>query len=112
MAINSTLVTTAGQDIFTCPGTPSVDEQEHAVTCIMFCNYSGSDEVINIYALGPAPAAVGPVYNIIHDLTIPAGETFTFDTEKMVLSQGDRIYAVTSTANDRVTATVSSMRVS
>lgn len=112
MAIDSTLITTLGQDIFTAPGTPSTDEREYAVTCMMFCNYSADDEILNVWMLAPSPAAVGDVYKVIKDLTIPAGETFTFDTEKVVLSTGERIHARTSNANDRLTVTVSSMRVS
>jgi hypothetical protein len=112
MAINSTLITTAGQDIFTCPGTPTTDEREYAVTCMMFCNYSSSDVLLNVWMLAPSPAAVGPVYAVIKDLSIPAGETFTFDTEKVVLATGERIRAQTVAGDDRLTVTVSSMRVS
>lgn len=112
MAINSTLITTLGQDVFTCPGTPSTDEREYAVTCMIFCNYSTSDEILDVWLLAPSPAAVSPVYKVISNLTIPAGETFTFDTEKIVLATGERVHAKTSNANDRLTVTVSSMRVS
>lgn len=111
MAIQNDLVTTTGVDIFTCPGTAVTDEQEHAVTCIMFCNYSGDDETITIHAV-PSGASLTDTTKIIVDLSIPAGESFTFDTEKLVLATGDKIHAVTSTADDRVTVTVSSMRVS
>lgn len=112
MAINSTLITTLGQDVYTCPGTPGTDEREYAVTCMIFCNYSTSDEVLDVWLLAPLPAAVSPVYKVISNLTIPAGETFTFDTEKIVLSTGERVHAKSTNANDRLTVTVSSMRVS
>jgi hypothetical protein len=112
MAIESTLITTLGQDVYVAPGTPSTDEREYAVTCMIFCNYSTSDEILDIWLLGPSPAAIGPQYQVIKSLTIPAGETFTFDTEKIVLATGERVHAKTSNANDRLTVTVSSMRVS
>jgi hypothetical protein len=112
MAINSTLITTLGQDVYEAPGVPGTDEREYAVTCMIFCNYSNSDEVLDLWLLGPSPAAVTPVYKVINALLIPAGETFTFDTEKIVLSTGERVHAKSSNSNDRLTVTVSSMRVS
>jgi len=47
---------------------------------------------------------------IVNNLKIPAGETFTFDTEKLVLSTGDTIRAL-ATVNGALSATVSSLRV-
>jgi hypothetical protein len=111
MAINSTLITTLGQDVYEAPGVPGTDEREYAVTCMIFCNYSNSDEVLDLWLLGPSPAAVTPVYKVINALLIPAGETFTFDTEKLVLSSGDIIRAFASEDN-AIACTVSSMRVS
>lgn len=111
MAIQNALVNTTGVDIFTCPGTAVTDEQEHAVTCIMFCNYSVDDEVITIHVI-PSGGSVVDANKVIVDLSIPAGETFTFDTEKLVLATGDKVHAITTTADDRITSTVSSMRVS
>lgn len=111
MAISNTLITTAGVDIFLCPGTAITDEREYAVTCLMFCNYAATDVVLSeVYAV-PTGGTVGDLTTIIKDLTIPAGETFSFDTEKLVLATGDRIHAV-SDANTKLTVTVSSMRVS
>lgn len=111
MAINSTPITSAGNDIFTCPGTASTDEREYAVTCMMFCNYSTQPVVLNLWLLGPTPAVISNDSIVMHNLTIPAGETFTFDTEKVVLSTGERIHA-TADVNSRLSVTVSSMRVS
>lgn len=112
MAINSTLITTLGQDIYEAPGTPGTDEREYAVTCMIFCNYSAQDEILDLWLLAPSPAAVSPVYKVVSNLLIPAGETFTFDTEKIVLNTGERIHAKTTNADNRLTVTVSSMRVS
>ena len=33
---------------------------------------------------------------VVRQLTLPAGETFTFDTEKIVLEAGDRIFCIAS----------------
>ena len=111
MAITSTAVTTSGGAIFTCPGTVSSDEREYAVTCMMFCNYSSSDVVLNLWLLAPLPATISNTTKVIHNLTIPAGETFTFDTEKIVLGSEERVWA-TADANSRLSVSVTSMRVS
>ena len=110
MALTCTEIGTSGADIFLCPGTAPSDVQEHAVTCMIFCNVSTSDVVLNLYAV-PDGLSVAPQTQIIKDLTIPAGETFTFDSEKMILSTDDRIRAIAN-ANSRLSVTVSSMRVS
>lgn len=112
MAISNTVVTTGdGLSIFTCPGTPGSDDQEFAVTCVVFCNTSASAVTLDLYAVPAAVATKSTATQIIKELSIPAKETFTFDTEKFVLSSADRLWAVTS-ASDALTATVSSMRVS
>jgi hypothetical protein len=106
MAIRNQSLGTVGNNIFLCP----VGE-EHAVTCIVFCNHSASQATINVYAVPSSVTLVGLDSIIMKELLLPAGETFTFDTEKFVLGGGDRIHALAS-ANSAVTATVSSMRVS
>lgn len=110
MALTSTEITNTGEDIFLCPGTAPSDVQEHAVTCMIFCNTSALDVTLDLYAVA-STRSVGTRTQIIKELTIAAGETFTFDTEKVILSTGDRIHAVTSSSN-RLSVTVSSMRVS
>lgn len=110
MAISNTAITTSGNDIFTCPGTPSTDEREYAVTCIMFCNISGSNALLDVNVI-PAGSAKSTLNQVISQLLIPAGETFTFDTEKLVLATLDRVHA-TANINNALVTTVSSMRVS
>ncbi len=109
MAISNTEITTVGTDIFVCPGTIITDVQEHAITCVIFCNISEFDTSLTVYAIS---AANNNIVNstIINNLIIPAGETFTFDTEKLVFSTGDRLHAVSSVASTLVT-TASTMRV-
>ena len=109
MAIKNKQLTTTGipdGNIFLCPVS-----EEHAVTCIVFCNYSSSQVTIDVHAVPNSVSAVDNSSIVMKQLILPASETFTFDTEKFVLSGGDRIYA-TASADNAVTATVSSMRVS
>lgn len=104
MAISNATVSQLGTNIFDCPS------GEYAVTCVVFCNFSVSNVTIDVYAV-PSGGGVSTATQIIKSLSIPASETFTFDTEKFVLSTGDRLHA-TCSADNSVTATVSSMRVS
>ena len=105
MAIKNETLDTVGKDIFICP-----TNEEHAVTCVVFCNHSASTQSINVYAV-PSLGTVSVASQIIKNLSIPASETFTFDTEKFVLGSEDRLHVIAS-ANSSITATVSSMRVS
>lgn len=106
MAIINSAITSTGTDIYTAAGSG----QEHAVTCIIFCNISASDAILTVHVV-PSTGVVQNTNKIINNLTIPAAETFTFDTEKMILESGDRFYAIAD-ANSRLVATVSHMRVS
>jgi hypothetical protein len=106
MAIKNESLTTDGSNIFLCPS-----DQEHAVTCVVFCNYSASTVTISVYAVPTGVVSATTASQVIKNLELPASETFKFDTEKFVLGAGDRLYA-TFSANSAVTATVSSMRVS
>jgi hypothetical protein len=111
MAINNTLISTgAGTDIYVTPGVSPTDEREYAVTCVIFCNYSNDDVSLMLHVI-PRGLTPLPDNKIIHNLLIPAGETFSFDTEKIVLNTGDYIRAIAN-ATGRLSATVSSMRIS
>ena len=105
MAINNQTLSTGGDNLFLCPA-----DVEYAVTCVVFCNYSVSPVTINVYAVENG-GSVGDSSIVVKQLELPAGETFTFDTEKFVLTGGDRIHA-TCSADSAVSATVSIMRVS
>lgn len=111
MAIKSNIISNAGTDIFICPGTPVTDEQEHAVTCIMFCNSTGNAVTLDLHIVPITDGTHSQSNKVIHQLSIPAGETFTFDTEKVILTSSERIYAVAS-LSATLSAVVSSMRVS
>jgi hypothetical protein len=116
MALTSKDIPSTGDDIFYVDPLLGSD-LEYAVTCMIFCNYTGTvisptpqDVDLTLY-LVPVGGSVGSATMVINQLTIPAGETFTFDTEKVILGTGDRIRAVAS-ASSRLSVTVSSMRVS
>lgn len=109
MAIKNNAIANTGSELFICPGSQT-DQQEHAVTCIIFCNVSTTDVLLSLYMV-PNESTIGDTSKVINELTIPATETFSFDTEKMVLGTGDRVYAIAS-GNDQLVSTISTMRVS
>jgi hypothetical protein len=106
MAIASTLITNTPSAIFTVPS-----GQEVALTTMFFCNYSASDVTLSSLNLVASGGSASDTNRVVKDLIIPAGETLTFDTEKIVLSSGDFVSAVAS-ANTRLTVTICSLQVS
>ena len=62
--------------------------------------------VVQLYAIasGGGNAAIGN--QIVKDLSIPAGDTYIFDVERLLLDNGDTLNANTTVAA-KVTATVS-----
>jgi hypothetical protein len=109
MAIQNTALLMTPTVIYTCPGTPITDPQEHAVTCMIFCNVGGSPTTLDLYAV-PNGGSLGQC-QIIKALSVPAGETVTLDTEKLILSSADTVQAVAGGVG-LITATVSTVRVS
>jgi hypothetical protein len=71
----------------------------YAITCIMVCNtYSPFSPDFNTRSASFDMHFVMSGENIqnqrtivVRELTLPAGETFTFDSEKIVLSAGDKL---------------------
>jgi hypothetical protein len=80
-----------------------------AITTIIVCNTTASDKTLTLYAV-PTPGTTASSSNmIVNALIVPAGDTVSFDQEKMVLSTGDEIRAVCSASG--LTATVSTLAV-
>jgi len=87
MAINNSQLTTTQLDILTVPADTS-----YAVTNILVCNTSLSNSASFDMHLIPNTAALdNKVTAVVRELELPAGETFTFDSERVVLEQGDRV---------------------
>lgn len=85
--------------------------EEHAVTTMFFCNQSDTvDTALDLYIVpGTDPLTTGT--QIIKSLSLPATETFVFDAEKLILENGDKIYA-RATVDQIVVATISSVKTS
>ena len=110
MAIKNTAIpATTDTSIYTSTGV-------NAITTIIVCNTNTTpttgDRTLTLYAVENNAGAVGtPAGNmIVQTLTIPAGDTISFDQEKMVLINNDAIFAYVS-GGTGVTATVSTLPV-
>jgi len=79
-----------------------------AITTIIVCNTGASAQTVTLYAV-PNGSSPGNGTMIVNALSVPAGDTVSFDQEKMVLGTGDEIRAICSAAG--LTATVSTLAV-
>lgn len=84
MAIENSILPATQLDLLTVPAGKS-----YAITTIMVCNYatSGSAE-FNLHIVKSGDPR-GNSNIVVNALELPAGETFTFDSEKIVLEEGD-----------------------
>lgn len=70
----------------------------NAITSIIACNNSGSTINFTMYAVPNTKSAyVNPECTIVSALPVPAGETVSFDQEKLVLGNNDVLCAIAST---------------
>jgi hypothetical protein len=105
MAIKNTAILATNTTIYTSAG-------NNAITTIIVCNTSVSDVNLTMYAVSNNAGAVGTPGTsnmIVSALSVPAGDTVSFDQEKMVLANNDTIVAVGSTTG--LSATVSTLTV-
>jgi hypothetical protein len=83
-----------------------------AITTIIVCNTTGGDLPLTIHAVENSAGSAGTISDatqIVHSLNVPAGDTVSFDQEKMVLTTGDDIWAVSTGTG--LSATVSTLAV-
>lgn len=78
------------------------------ITTLFFCNTTDNvDTTLDVY-ITPSGSTATAITQIIKNMPLPAGETFVFDTEKLIFENNDRIFARAGDA-DTISATVSSM---
>ena len=111
MAIKNTAIpATTDTSIYTSTGV-------NAITTIIVCNTNttptSGDRILTLYAVENNAGAVGTPSAgnmIVQTLKIPAGDTISFDQEKMILINNDAIFAYVS-GGTGLTATVSTLPV-
>lgn len=110
MAISNASITSTVSAIYTSSG-------DNAITTLIFCNtstYVDATPTLNqsklyVYAV-PDGGTADSTTIIVNGLPIPAGETVSLDQEKMVLSDGQSIWAETDSLSN-ITATISTLAV-
>lgn len=82
-----------------------------AVTTIHLCNVTVSDATVNIYLLPEDGSTTTPSENnkLYNSLTITGTDTYVIDTEKLILTTGDKLYIETPDSAGSVIATVSTI---
>lgn len=96
MAITSSFIETTGTDLVTIPS-----GENWAITTLIICNTFAVDPTddqaglasFDIHLLQDGASATD-TNRVINGLQLQAGETFTFDSEKIILSEGEKIYAI------------------
>jgi len=94
MSIVNQTLTTAQLDIIEVPV-----GKTYAITNIMVCNYydpnavdaASHDAIFDLHLIPNGQALEQDRTTIVRQLTLPAGETFTFDSERIVLDEGDKV---------------------
>lgn len=98
MALARGTLTTSPTAVYTSTG-------NSAITNVYFCNTTASPVEIDVHLA--TNGTLGDATNYIYrQVSIPAYDTFVLDTEKIVLANGDALYA-RATAAASVIATVS-----
>jgi hypothetical protein len=98
--ITNTALTTNPTAIYTSVGT-------NVITTAYFCNVDQNNSHSFSVWLVPNGGTVSNVNMVYNNVTVVAKDTYVVDREKIVLSNGDAIYAY-SNVNNLISATVSS----
>lgn len=86
MAIVNAQLRTTQLDIVTVPTGKS-----YAITNILVCNNGNATASFDLHLIPQSSSLNNSETRVINNLELPAGETFTFDSEKIVLEDGDKI---------------------
>lgn len=87
MAIVNAQLTTTQLDILEVPAGKS-----YAITTVLVCNTDSADDAsFDMHLIASGDSLSNSVTMVVNNLTLPAGETFTFDSEKIVLEAGDKL---------------------
>lgn len=76
-----------------------------AITSMVFCNTTASAATLTVYLI-PSGGSATDGTTIIKTLSVAGYDTYVFDTSKFILSNGDKVSAISGTLN-AITATIS-----
>ena len=82
-----------------------------AVTSMHLCNITSTDSTVNVYILPSDGSTTAPSENnkIYNAVTIKATDTYIVDTEKMIMSNGDKLFVQNADSTGQVTVTLSTI---
>ena len=118
MAIVNAQLTTTQLDLLTVPASKT-----YAVTNILVCNTydpdaadaATKDAKFDMHLIPSGEPLSLNKTTVVRQLTLPAGETFTFDSERVILDVGDKISFVAEpdigSGNTNLAATISYLEV-
>lgn len=91
MAIENAQLTTTKLDLVSVP-----EGLRYAITTVMVCNTNSVDTAsFDMHLIKNVDGLPGSLSNaktmIVKELSLPPGETFTFDSEKIILEAGDTL---------------------
>jgi hypothetical protein len=86
MAIVNAQLTTTQLDILTVP-----TDKSWAITNIIVCNNGSTPASFDMHFVPQSSSLSNSVTRVINNLELPVGETFTFDSERIVLEVGDKL---------------------
>lgn len=98
MSITQETVTTSGATLYTSSGAS-------AITAVFFMNNHTGVVVLNIHVVKSGETAAAS-NKIIKNLSLPADDSYVIDTEKLILDNGDFLYA-TADVDSVVYSTIS-----
>lgn len=85
---------------------PIQSGKEVSSVCLFFCNtVTNQQRILSIFAIPSGQTVQSDGNVIVKDFSIPQGDTFTFQQEKIILQAGDRV--VQSANNTGITQTIS-----
>lgn len=110
MAINNSLILDTDTEILSVPA-----GKKYAITTLLVCNYATTDNVannssFNMHVIKGSGGVKSDANLILNSIDMPAQETFTFNAERLILEEGDRV-VLNSPDADLLNATISYLEV-
>ena len=105
MALKNTAILTSNTIIYTSAG-------NNAISTVIVCNTTAGALDLTLYAVAANGVSVGTPADtnmIVKTLSVPPGDTVSFDQEKFVLADNDTLVAIASGTG--LSATVSTLSV-
>jgi hypothetical protein len=110
MAINTSLILDTDTTILSVPA-----GKKYAITTILVCNYAtttstANDSSFNMHVIAGSGGVKSNANLVLNSISMPAQETFTFNIERLILEEGDRV-VLNSPDADLLSATISYLEV-